>query len=627
MGGGFEKDAVVPTGQSDTGIVSDVRQPAGADGVWTLRPERAFPMTLSIEIVMKGSIMAGLRRTGSLLVIALMPGVFTGCASTSSRLATLQKKSADSQEQIWTRAQLSEHEGRFAEAQQHYAELCRLDPKSPVYAHRLGVVSTMLSDHDRAWGAYERAKELDPNNTELLADMGYAAYLQRDYVQAESLLKASLAKSPNNPRAKSNLALAIGCQGRYDECQALFREVHGQDQAEILCNLAYVKSQRGDVVDAVALYKQVLAIDPKFIKAATALAQLKSADAAVQTVAQQKPYHKYMQKASLDPAPPAVAAAPEASAAALDEAPDFVATQVAATQDAATEASVASVTVQPMAAPPQTRPVAKLKIPAGTAAQMTALDCDEPASTVVQTADQFVHEPAVAEVVEFDDPAPWTEAEPGVTSDPSPLQARQFPLESAHAATSKPESSEPRPIKIKPAVSAKALTAVVAAPAQASVPPQCDAKSTKHVGAPRELAGDWTGSETGINEQFGAEWLSTREEQLKARSGQAGFMGFCPVALRDELKLIDALPQYTAEHQSQKFQFSSEEAMKKFLAKPERYLPAAGGLDVVAVSQGTAVAQGSLEHALWFRKKLYLFLSRENMELFRIQARELAVQE
>lgn len=415
--------------------------------------------------------------------------------------------------------------------------------------------------------------------------MGYAAYLRKDYVQAETLLKASLASVADNPRAKSNLALAIGCQGRYDESVALFRDVHGQDEAEVLCNLAYVKSQRGEVVEATKIYKQVLSIDPKFVKAATALAQLKSADVPGQAVAQQKPYHKYMQKAPIIPAKSAVADVP-----------------VAATPES--ETAVIETPVVDAAMPVPTE------------------EFDAFEAVVVQTADQVVQE------VELDDPSPWTEEEPDLKSVPASVPAPVTAEATEEAQPPVQITPAPQRVQIKALITAEAPAAVVEEKVEeTSVSAQAVLEPAATDDAPRELTDAWTSAQTSISEQFGPEWLSTREEQIQARSGQSGYMGFCPVTLRDELKLVDAMPQYTVEYQFQRLQFSSEEAMQKFLAKPERYLPAAGGLDVVAVSQGTAVAQGSLEHALWFRKKLYLFLNRENMETFRTQAREFAVQE
>jgi YHS domain-containing protein len=173
-------------------------------------------------------------------------------------------------------------------------------------------------------------------------------------------------------------------------------------------------------------------------------------------------------------------------------------------------------------------------------------------------------------------------------------------------------------------------------PAETTVGKATVEASTTFVGAPAleetleltdESSEGWHSVSSDGVEPCGPRCLADRTGQIAARRGQVGLMGFCPVALRDEQKLVDALPQHVAEYQSQKYQFSTAEAVEKFRADPERYLPAAGGLDVVAVGQGTAVALGSLEHAVWFRHKLYLFLTRENMELFRTQARQFAVQQ
>ena len=237
--------------------------------------------------------MSGLRRTGQILAVALSPWLATGCASNKSHLASVASRSAEEQETAWARGQQLEQAGQLPAAQQAYAELHRRDPKSARYAHRLGVVCTMMGDHDRAKTAYGRARELDPQNPDLLADMGYAAILRKDYVEAESLLRTSLSVSKSNPRAMSNLALAVGLQGREEECMALFRQVLGQDEAEVLCNVAYVKSQRGDDSGAIELYRQALAIDPKLQKATVAMAEMKAKSKSEQ-VAQGKPYRKYM---------------------------------------------------------------------------------------------------------------------------------------------------------------------------------------------------------------------------------------------------------------------------------------------------------------------------------------------
>ena len=512
--------------------------------------------------------MAGLRRTGQFLVMAMIPGLLTGCASTGSRLAVFQGSASKTEDQNWARAQLYEKEGRLAEAQQLYVQLYKSNPETARYAHRLGVVSTILGDRDRAEMAYRRANQLDPQNAELLADMGYAAYLQQNYRDAESLLRQSLAVVPENPRAKSNLALTVGFQGRDEECLALFQEIHGQDQVEILCNLAYIKSQRGDNEAAAQLYQQVVAIDPTVTKATVALSQLKPQKPAGQNIAQQKSYRKFMN----------------------DNAPK---------------------PQQPRTKPAEAEVAQSAGVATGPEKVTLTSRTDEPGDTAP------VKQPAREELTG------WEEAETDLqTVEQQP--ARSFPVE-----TTKPVVTRPAPVMTSPQarVAAEEMPITVVEEAAEHAPRAIPDDLSTAFEVPEQLVDGWTATKTGLPDRFSPEWLKSRMEQLAARSGQTGFMGFCPVMLREELRLVDISPEFTVEYQSQKYQFSSEEAAGKFTADPERYLPAAGGLDVVAVSQGTAVAQGSLEHALWFRNKLYLFLNQENLTIFRTQARQFAVQQ
>ncbi len=236
------------------------------------------------------------------------------------------------------------------------------------------------------------------------------------------------------------------------------------------------------------------------------------------------------------------------------------------------------------------------------------------AESVTLTAEPVVTEvlqPVVdqdAETLPVEDLTGWTEAEEYSEA------ARQIPSEPA-AETVQTVESDDAPFTIVEAPMAE-HEELVSEPA-----PLAD--------SPLELSDDEpqlvAAAPKADLDRFGAEAQDARVAQLKARSGQHGFMGFCPVKLRDEMRLVDAEFHIAAEHQSQTYEFSSEEAKQKFEANPARYLPAAGGLDVVAVSQGTAVAVGSLEHAAWFRHKLYLFINAENRDLFMRQARQFAV--
>jgi Flp pilus assembly protein TadD/YHS domain-containing protein len=533
--------------------------------------------------------MRGLRRTGQILAVALVPWLTTGCASTNSRLNSVAARSAEEQQAAWARAQQLEQSGQLAAAQQAYAELHRRNPKSPQYAHRLGVVCTMLGDHERAKTAYARARELDPANPELLADMGYAAILRKEYPEAEALLRASLESNSANPRAVSNLALAVGLQGNDEECLALFRQVHGQDEAEVLCSVAYVRAQRGDNRGAIELYNQALAIDPDLKKASVAIAELKSKPPTEQ-VAQGKPYRKYMGEHA--PKPPA---RPHTADIAVEApAPAERAVSVALAEDTSDEQSSGTLAATDAQFEQEVDPAPAKIASANADARRSEAWEKAPAEAFVPPVTRDIPEDSIEE-----------------------LAAREARIadESAAAEAQHQETA------------AADEDAWVASDQAAAEPAAVSDELAAVFQAPEEARDQSAQTQFDTIEPFSPAWVTTRNEQITARNSQAGFMGYCPVALRDEQKLVDALPQYQAVYQHQTYEFGSEEALRKFEAQPERYLAAAGGLDVVAVSQGTAVAQGSLEHALWFRHRLYLFLNRENMDAFRLQTRQFAVQD
>jgi YHS domain-containing protein len=110
-----------------------------------------------------------------------------------------------------------------------------------------------------------------------------------------------------------------------------------------------------------------------------------------------------------------------------------------------------------------------------------------------------------------------------------------------------------------------------------------------------------------------------REHQrvlILSRAGQSGFKGFCPVELRDNRELVDTDSSFTSTFGLQKYQFSSQQAKAAFELDPSRYAPAAGGSDVVLLVNAGEEQPGSLDFAVWYRDRIYMFRSRETLSLF-----------
>jgi len=107
-----------------------------------------------------------------------------------------------------------------------------------------------------------------------------------------------------------------------------------------------------------------------------------------------------------------------------------------------------------------------------------------------------------------------------------------------------------------------------------------------------------------------------KRKKIAERSELQGLKGFCPVQLRDERELRDARSQFSAEYDGVSYNFSSATALRKFQAKPYLYAPASGGKDVVLTAAQNERVEGSLNHAVWYRDRLYLFQEAGSMKRF-----------
>lgn len=207
--------------------------------------------------------------TTCLALTLLLP---IGCASIPKTTAQNKAKSNLKDADKFLAAKNLEDQGKTEAARVMYEELLVKQPDEPVYLHRLGVVCTQLQRYGEAKNYYERARLKDPKNVALLSDMGYAAYLRGDSVEAEQLLREAIHLKPSYKKASSNLALVVGRQGKFDECLELLRNVGGE--ANALAGLGYIHVLRGEYDLAELRYRAALQVDPNYKEASAALADL-----------------------------------------------------------------------------------------------------------------------------------------------------------------------------------------------------------------------------------------------------------------------------------------------------------------------------------------------------------------
>lgn len=206
----------------------------------------------------------------TILIVSSVVPTF-GCASLSDRVASFRqpKKSAEVTVNV---ARLHEKEGRLAKAKALYEDLYQRDSEDVNVCHRLAIVSARLGEYDASLRYFDEARQLAPNNADIVNDFGYSLFARNDLAGAEAVFRQALALDSRNERAKNNLAVVLGHQGNFTESLALFRQT--VSEAEANANLAYIHVQRGEGQPAIDHYSRALSLDPNLNSAAHGLLQI-----------------------------------------------------------------------------------------------------------------------------------------------------------------------------------------------------------------------------------------------------------------------------------------------------------------------------------------------------------------
>jgi len=169
-------------------------------------------------------------------------------------------------------ARLSERHGQTRQARELYEAELKTDPRNPLLHHRLAIIAAKEERGDEALSHFELAREMAPDDAQLLSDLGYTYYLQHRLEDAEATLRQAVAADPQNKAAHNNLGIVLGVRSKFDEALSHFTK--GGSEAAAYANLGYVHAQLGDIDKALANYNRALSLDGELRTAAEALLQL-----------------------------------------------------------------------------------------------------------------------------------------------------------------------------------------------------------------------------------------------------------------------------------------------------------------------------------------------------------------
>ncbi len=102
-----------------------------------------------------------------------------------------------------------------------------------------GAVLDQLGRHPEAQRHYANALKIVPNEPAVLSNLGLSYALAKDLKRAETTLRKAVAQAGASPKARQNLALVVGLQGRFSEAEDIARADLPPEDAS--ANVAYLR--------------------------------------------------------------------------------------------------------------------------------------------------------------------------------------------------------------------------------------------------------------------------------------------------------------------------------------------------------------------------------------------------
>ncbi len=107
--------------------------------------------------------------------------------------------------------------------------------------------------------------------------------------------------------------------------------------------------------------------------------------------------------------------------------------------------------------------------------------------------------------------------------------------------------------------------------------------------------------------------------QPKASQPDLALEGYCPVTLVDEVRWEEGNPKHGVIHLGKLYLFSSDSAMRTFLANPEPYTPVLNEIDVVRFFEERTIVAGKRTHGTRIKNRLFFFADEEALEHFQLE--------
>ena len=150
-----------------------------------------------------------------------------------------------------------------AKASEDLLEALKLSPETPTDTLLAASLAEQTGQYDAAEQVYRRILAVDPKSAPANAGLAHLLIARKQYPEAETLLRAALAQSPDDPALTAQLATVLAAQDKAEALPLLqkLHDTHPKDAA-IARMLAEVLAEAGDAAGSDHFYVALLAASP-----------------------------------------------------------------------------------------------------------------------------------------------------------------------------------------------------------------------------------------------------------------------------------------------------------------------------------------------------------------------------
>lgn len=210
--------------------------------------------------------------------LAAAPGLnsLTGLDARMAALAKLER-AAEEIEAIHTRRRSNAtlkraikawRKGELARAGQLSLKATEEDDSNPKAYHLLAMALQRMGHQHKALVTYERAFALDPDDPELLINLGLAAWNLELVQGAARMFQLYIGSCPDSPLGYNNLGSVQSDMGEVDTAiETLRAAIYRMPGEAVLWNaLATVLAENGRVEESIVFYHEAIRLDPNFAR-------------------------------------------------------------------------------------------------------------------------------------------------------------------------------------------------------------------------------------------------------------------------------------------------------------------------------------------------------------------------